>query len=230
MVISQPEILDLLNRIYAYSPLAIANNRHIGITGPSGSGKSTIIRSDEKSIISSMPDVYGFSISGASRLPRKNEKHGKDYFFFDSVEFFQKERFIEDNAYAGNGKLYGTLVSEIERIAIKERKRICFDVDLNGGVALKQIFKKDFLFGFLDVPIETLYSRLIKRIDETGETEKQVDMRILAATKEKYRVKSGEVVPDFILPYDDNVTPGAAATQFLFKASFPFAVEQKMIK
>lgn len=194
--------------------------RHIAITGPSGSGKSSLIWKHENSIMRVTKEVFDFSVSGTNRLPRKNEIHGKDYFFFPSEESFLSERFIEDNHYEGNKRLYGTLVSEVERIAVHQGRRICFDVDINGGFSLKRIFKRDLIFVFLDVPIPTLRLRLTKRREETGETDEQIEKRIIAAEAEKLRVARGEISPDLILPYDNDVTPGEAVNQILFCAGF----------
>jgi guanylate kinase len=190
---------------------------HIAIIGASGSGKSTLIHKEECSITKQFPSVYSFSVSGASRQPRKTEVHSRDYFFFDGVEAFQREVFLEDNVYEGNKKLYGTLRREVERIILQERKRCCFDVDPNGGKALKQFFGADLFLVYLQVSIPVLEKRLKGRQTETGETNEQIANRLLAAEKEAAMVASGEIVPDFMLPYDD-VVPAEAINQLLFEA------------
>ncbi|MDE6792719.1 MAG: guanylate kinase, partial [Muribaculaceae bacterium] len=56
------------------------------LSAPSGTGKSTII-----SRLMEKPDLkLGFSVSATSRLPRGEEKDGKDYFFLTPEEFMQK--------------------------------------------------------------------------------------------------------------------------------------------
>ena len=49
------------------------------VSGPSGSGKSTIV----KHLLSQNLNLV-FSVSACTRLKRKNEKDGKDYFFHAS--------------------------------------------------------------------------------------------------------------------------------------------------
>ena len=56
----------------------------IVVSGPSGSGKSTIV----KHLLSQNLNLV-FSVSACTRLKRKNEQDGKDYFFL-SVEDFKK--------------------------------------------------------------------------------------------------------------------------------------------
>ncbi|PNA29246.1 guanylate kinase, partial [Pseudomonas sp. MPR-AND1A] len=62
--------------------------------------------------------LLSFSVSAATRKPREMEREGVDYYFM-SVEDFQQK--IKDNAFIEwemvyEGKYYGTLKSEIERI------------------------------------------------------------------------------------------------------------------
>jgi guanylate kinase len=103
---------------------------------PSGSGKTTIV----KHLLQNNPDL-GFSISAVTRDKRgRTEEDGKDYHFLTPDEFKEKilhGEFIEwEEVYAGN--YYGTLKSEIERIW-NEGKNVIFDVDVKGGLSLKNI-------------------------------------------------------------------------------------------
>ena len=68
------------------------------------------------------------------------------------------------------GRFYGTLRSEIERIWAKGRHPI-FDVDVVGGLRLKEIFGEKALSLFVSPPtIATLEQRLLLRGTETPET------------------------------------------------------------
>lgn len=193
------------------------NKKIIVITGPSGSGKTSIIRS-ENGIIN-IDLFYLFAVSAATRAMRKNEANGVDYNFM-SIEQFKVTPMVEDNEYAGNGKLYGTMVSEVIRIIVENHKSMVLDLDINGGQAIKDIFGDDVFFVFLNTPEKTLYNRLVKRMEQTGETLADIDKRIKAAQIEKDLVNSRKIRPDFILPYDDNISPGEAANQILFEAEF----------
>lgn len=135
---------------------------------PSGSGKTTIV----KHLIQKYTTI-GFSISACTRDRRgRNEEHGKDYYFLTISDFHQK---IEENAFVEweevyPGGYYGTLKSEIERLW-SEGKDVIFDVDVKGGLKLKEYFGNDALAIFVKVPtMEELERRLRERGTETEES------------------------------------------------------------
>jgi len=137
-------------------------------SAPSGSGKTTIV----KYLVEQNP-VLGFSISASTRDRRgRQEEHGKDYYFLTPEEFKQRldrGEFVEwQEVYAGN--YYGTLKSEIERIW-GEGKHPVFDVDVKGGLNLKEYFKERALAIFVKPPsLEVLKQRLIARETESEES------------------------------------------------------------
>lgn len=147
-------------------------NRVLIISAPSGSGKSTIVRH----LIRKYPTLE-FSITATTRSPRGSEQHGKEYYFFTKQEFescVKRGDFIEwEEVY--EGRHYGTLKSEIERI-FEKGNHILFDVDVMGGINLKNIFKEDALSIFIKAPsVETLKERLIMRgTDSFEEIERRV--------------------------------------------------------
>ena len=109
-----------------------------------------------------------FSISACSRAPRKGEEDKKDYYFLSIEEFKEKikaQDFIEwEEVYEGN--FYGTLKKEIERIW-KEKKHVVFDVDVIGGISLKDYFMENSISIFIKPPsMEVLSKRLKKRNTE----------------------------------------------------------------
>ena len=130
-------------------------------SAPSGSGKTTIV----KHLLDNNSDL-GFSISASTRDKRgRTEQDGKDYYFLTPQEFKEKidqDEFIEwQEVYEGN--FYGTLKSEIERIW-KEGKTVIFDLDVKGGINLKEYFGENALAIFVKVPsIDVLRSRLNDR-------------------------------------------------------------------
>lgn len=133
-------------------------------SAPSGSGKTTIV----KHLLNTNP-VLGFSISACTRDKRgRNEQNGKDYYFLSPEEFKQKidqNSFVEwEEVYPGN--FYGTLKSEIERIW-SEGRHVIFDVDVKGGLHLKEYFGDNGLAIFVKVPsLEVLTQRLRDRKTE----------------------------------------------------------------
>lgn len=134
------------------------------ITAPSGAGKTTIVK-HLKEVFSQL----AFSVSATTRLKRKGEVHGKDYFFNTSNEF---------NELIANGDLvewqevyenqfYGTLRSEVDRIW-DDQKHILFDIDVKGATNLKSKFQFDALSIFIKPPsLNTLMERLINRRSES---------------------------------------------------------------
>ena len=82
-----------------------------------------------------------------SRKARTNEIDGEDYYFLSIEEFekkIKKNDFVEwEEVYKNN--FYGTLKSEISRIW-NQKKHVVFDVDVLGGISLKNYFKEDALF------------------------------------------------------------------------------------
>jgi guanylate kinase len=135
---------------------------------PSGSGKTTLV----KHLLSTNADL-GFSISASTRDKRgRTEKNGQDYYFLAPDDFKKKidsNEFIEwEEVYEGN--FYGTLKSEIERIWA-EGKNVIFDVDVKGGLNLKNYFGDKALAIFVKVPsLEVLEARLHDRGTESPES------------------------------------------------------------
>ena len=139
-------------------------------SAPSGAGKTTIVHA----LLKEIPELT-FSISACSRLPRENEKDGKDYFFIGVEQFkdqIEQDQFVEwEEVYKEH--YYGTLKSELSRIW-SEAKTVVFDVDVQGGINLKAKFNNSALSVFVMPPnIEVLEHRLRMRKTETEEKIKQ---------------------------------------------------------
>ena len=137
-------------------------------SAPSGSGKSTIINY----LLEEHPELkLAFSISATSRPPRGKEQHGVEYFFLSPEEFRQridKGEFLEyEEVYPG--RFYGTLKAQVEKQS-EEGQNVLFDVDVKGGVNIKQYYGNRALSLFIQPPsIDELRSRLEKRGTETPE-------------------------------------------------------------
>jgi guanylate kinase len=148
------------------------------ISAPSGAGKSTIIRHLlEKGI------KLEFSVSATTRAPRGREKNGREYYFLTIEDFKRK---IKDDAFIEweevyKDQFYGTLRSEIDRIW-SHGNHVLFDVDVKGGINLKNIFKHEAISIFIMPPsIRELEKRLLLRgTDDPG----KIRMRIAKAKEE----------------------------------------------
>lgn len=139
----------------------------IVVSAPSGAGKTTIV----KHLLSQALNLE-FSISATSRNKRHTEIHGKDYYFFTPEDFkihIEKDAFLEwEEVY--EGKYYGTLKSEVERISSKGGN-VIFDVDVVGGLNIKKNYGDRALAIFIDPPsVQELEKRLTGRGTDDAET------------------------------------------------------------
>jgi guanylate kinase len=145
----------------------------IVISAPSGAGKTTIV----KQIMKARPDLE-FSVSATSRAKRTGETDGTDYFFLTVEEFKTRidgNLFLEWEEVYGN-QYYGTLRSEIKRIWA-EGKHVIFDVDVKGGLNIKNQYPEITLAIFISPPsIEALRQRLEGRgTDDRKSIQKRLD-------------------------------------------------------
>lgn len=135
-------------------------------SAPSGAGKTTIVKH-----LLQIDMGLEFSISACSRPPRKQEFDGRDYYFM-SVEDFRKhiaqDDFLEwEEVYRDH--YYGTLKTELYRIWRKQR-HVVFDVDVVGGLNLKNYFGRNALAVFVQPPsMQELEKRLRNRSTDTDD-------------------------------------------------------------
>ena len=148
------------------------------ISAPSGTGKTSII----KNLINYGLDL-AFSVSATSRKPRTKERNGIDYHFLEHSDFMKKvqnNEFLEwEEVY--DGTCYGTLKSEVERLT-NQGKNVIFDVDVVGGINIKNIYGERALTIFIRPPsIAELKRRLTMRNTDTPET---IEKRLAKAEHE----------------------------------------------
>ena len=135
-------------------------------SAPSGAGKSTVVGH----LLGLYPE-FEFSVSATSRPPRGEEQDGVAYYFISAERFREliaEDAFVEyEEVY--EDRFYGTLKSEVERIWAKGHV-IIFDVDVKGGVSLKNYFG-DAARSVLIVPpsMEVLEERLRGRGTDSEE-------------------------------------------------------------
>lgn len=136
------------------------------LTAPSGAGKTTIAHR----LMEAFPQLR-FSVSATTRTPRPGEANGVDYFFLSEDDFRQRiatDDFIEyEEVYPG--RFYGTLRSELERLAADGAALL--DIDVKGAVNVKRLYGDRALTIFVRPPsLAALAQRLQKRKTETETT------------------------------------------------------------
>lgn len=185
------------------------NGKLIVFSAPSGSGKTTIVHH-----LLSHPELkLDFSISATSRPARGQEQNGKDYYFISTDEFkshIKNNDFVEwEEVYTNN--FYGTLKSEINRIW-SNGQHVIFDIDVKGGLNIKQQFPTQTLAIFVQPPsIEEMEARLRNR---QTDSEEKIKERVAKASKEMVFAKDF----DLILLNDDLET--AKNTAYMLVSDF----------
>ena len=162
----------------------IKKGKCIILSAPSGSGKTTLV----KHLLSFKELNLVFSISATTREKRIGEIPDKDYYFIDKNEFEEKilnEEFIEyEEVY--NGIFYGSLKNKVENLL--KNYNVVFDIDVEGGIKLKKVFKDDALSIFVKPPsLESLKKRLIKR---NKDSKKSISNRLIKSKHELIRANN----------------------------------------
>lgn len=165
------------------------NGKCVIFSAPSGAGKTTLV----KHLMTQSDLKLSFSVSATSRPERNNEVNGKDYHFISADEFREKvsnDEFVEwEEVYAD--QFYGTLRSEIQRIW-SEGRNVIFDVDVIGGINLKNNFGSSALAVFVQPPsVQALEARLRAR---GSEDEASLRKRVDKAETEMARSDQFDVV------------------------------------
>lgn len=161
----------------------------IALASPSGGGKSTMT-----SRLLNDFDNLQFSVSATTRSPRKEEVHGKHYYFISKDDFrnrIENDDFLEWEEFY-NGTMYGTLRETIEN-DIKKGYFTLLDVDVLGALNVKKTFGDEVKTIFLAPPsLEVLKQRLISR---GSESEESLKLRLDRAGEEMtYKNKFDNVV------------------------------------
>ena len=147
------------------------------ISAPSGAGKTTLCRALQKE----MNDIQ-WSISYTTRMKRKMEKNGTDYYFISISEF---QSLIKNNSLAEwervHGHYYGTEKRTLE-IAISKNKILLLEMDVEGAISIKRLYPKNTFSIFISPPsINHLRERLLKR---GSESLKRIETRLNRFKKE----------------------------------------------
>ena len=142
-----------------------------------------------------------FSVSATSRPPRGEEQDGVEYLFYTAEVFrllVQDQKFVEyEEVY--QDRFYGTLKAQVERQR-EAGQNVVFDVDVKGGVNIKNFYGDEALSLFIQPPS---ISELRRRLEGRGtDTPEVIDQRIARAEFElTFADKFDKVVVNDILEY-----------------------------
>jgi guanylate kinase len=128
------------------------------ISGPSGVGKSSFV---EKLLGAGLDLEY--SVSATTRARRPHETEGRDYFFLSRENFKKRidaKEFVEWAEV--HGELYGTLRSETNRW-LHAGKNVLLDIDVQGGRAVRKVYKDGVFIFILPPSLASLEERLRRR-------------------------------------------------------------------
>ena len=162
------------------------------VTGPSGAGKGTLIRGLLERV-----EGLEVAVSATTRPQRPGEVDGREYWFLSDDEFTRRVgsgEFLEWVPYV-SGRRYGTLRSEIERIA--EEGKVCvLELELDGALRVQgEVPGSVTIFIAADVP--ELERRLRDRATEsTGEIGERIDLareQLEQAHRFRYMVRNDDV-------------------------------------
>jgi guanylate kinase len=166
-------------------------NRVFVVTGPSGAGKGTLIRA----LLDRVPELE-VAVSATTRLRRRGEEDGHEYWFLTDAEFVRRVHdgdFLEHVTYV-SGKRYGTLRSEVDRIAAAGRIPV-LELETEGALNVKEDVPGTVTI-FITAPIPELERRLRER---ASESEGEIGERIGLARKQL--AQAGEF--DYVVLNDD---------------------------
>ena len=139
------------------------------LSSPSGAGKTTLVKKISKN------KNFSISISHTTRLPRPNEKDGKDYYFVSKNHF---KKLIKKGEFLEHAKVFDNYYGSSKKLVIQKLKRgknIIFDIDWQGT---RQIRNKKLKYKLLTIFVlppskKELLKRLLKREKKNFKTVKK---------------------------------------------------------
>jgi len=132
----------------------------IVISSPSGVGKTTLVK-----LLSKRNKNFEISISNTTRVPRRDEIEGKDYYFINEEKF---NDLIKTKSYYEHARVFNNLYGTLKDPVIKnlsQGKDVLFDIDWQGSKQIKKLKLKNKLISIFILPpnIEILRDRLSNR-------------------------------------------------------------------
>lgn len=148
----------------------------IVISGTSGVGKDSVIKGLKRR---NLP--LHIVVTATTRAPRKEEAHGRDYFFYSRREFEER---IAKGEFIEHAQVYTDLKgiprSQIED-ALASGMDVVARVDVQGAATLRGLYPQALMIFIIPRSFDEWYERLMRRNTEAGE---DLKVRIETARKE----------------------------------------------
>ena len=142
------------------------------VTGPSGAGKGTLI----PELAARVPAIEA-TVSATTRARRRGEEDGREYWFLSEDDFslrVEAGEFLEWVEYV-SGRRYGTLRSELDRIAANGRVPL-LELETEGALRVARRVPGAVTI-FISARVDELERRLRERATEsTGEIDERIDL------------------------------------------------------
>ncbi|MDO7731890.1 MAG: guanylate kinase, partial [Burkholderiaceae bacterium] len=132
------------------------------VAAPSGTGKSSLVKA-----LMELDSRVSPSVSHTTRAPRGQEKEGREYHFVDQAHF---DALVAENAFLEWAKVhnnaYGTSRQAIDD-QIAKGTDVVLEIDYQGALQIKRIYKNAVLIFILPPSWEELRSRLERRAEDS---------------------------------------------------------------
>ncbi len=161
------------------------------VTGPSGAGKGTLIRE----LVERVPEIE-VTVSATTRAQRPGEEDGREYWFLTDPDFLSRVAhgdFLEHVEYV-SGHRYGTLRSELERIAAHGHLPL-LELETEGALRVKRDVPGAVTI-FISARVDELERRLRERATESAG---EIGERIALARKQLEQADEF----DYVIENDD---------------------------
>jgi guanylate kinase len=162
------------------------------LSAPSGAGKTTLARRLEQAFPAAQ-----FSVSYTTRSPRGSEREGVDYHFVEPKRF---EAMIHKGEFVEWAEVYGQFYGSGKELALAAQQPggfAVYDIDVQGGQAIKRKFPSAVLIFVLPPSMEELERRLRSRATDSDDV---IARRMLAARAE---IERGTQTYDYLIINDD---------------------------
>lgn len=160
------------NQTQADSFLHESYPRLVVISGPSGVGKDSVVHRMQ---LRGYP--FHFVVTATDRLPREDELHGQDYYFYSTEEF---EAMIARGELLENAWVYGQhkgIPKAHVRLALDSGQDVVMRVDVQGAATVKRLIPSAITVFLTCESEEELLARLRQR-----RTEPEEDLRTRVET------------------------------------------------